>query len=448
MRAPGKPTYSFLFTFVLFIAAAPGICHSSAIEELPMAVKVVISKAHELMQNNSDDQALEVLEKFQARSGNDHDPKHRDPRGYHHPEIYFAIANIHLSKGDHEKAEVAYQHALARNPDHLHARLNLAKVYYDQEKYGLAAENFLNAYATTSEEEPEYLYYAAVTRLMDNAYESAIHAFEQLINQHPDDITPQWRENMVHALLSADRAGEALPHMKRLASEYDGDKRVQWQEILLYQYIQLGMEDRAEDYALALTRISPTTHNWWKALAHVALTRNNYENALVALTIYGFLTPLNEEEKKLLADLNLQVGIPVMAIPAYEAVLGANPDKNVLRNLVIAYQQMGLQEKAVAVIDSFGEHEEDPEIMILKADMLYTMGKFETAADAYRTVAEANNRHAGRAWLMAGYAAWQLDALSAAQDAFEKAAGFDSQKKDALSAIEQLVKNLKTGEGE
>ncbi len=411
---------------------------SAAAGEVPTPARVVLSEAQKYMENDAPGRALEILENFQARGEKDPDPNHPDPRGYHHPEVYFFIGNIHFTNEAYEKAEKAYQQALERDPAHTPARLNLARLYYEQEKYRLSAENFSKAYETSPEKQAEHLYYAAVTWLMGDAVASSVKAFERLLAAHPDQIKPEWRENLVHALLSSNRQEEALSHIELLSHIYEGKKRIQWQEIRLYQYLRMDMTDTAEQYALELTRESPENERWWKALAHVALARNKYENALVALTIYAYLAPMTPEEKQLLADLNLQVGIPVMATPIYEAVMDEKPDKNVLQNLVIAYQQVEQQEKALETIAAFDGHEDEPELMMLKADILYSMERFDDAAKGYLQAAKKESRQTGRAFLMAGYAAWHENDIDAARNAFENAARFDDQKKAAASALEQL----------
>ena len=354
---------------------------------------------------------------------------------------------IHLEKENPDKAEEAFNRALRRDPQHVNARINLARILYEKSDYAVAAGHFLNAYEADGEENPEHLYYAAVTWLMDDTKEestaSSIDAFMRLVENHPDDMRPEWRENLVHALLSDGREEDALVHIRMLADQYEGDKRIQWQEILLYQYLRMGMEVEAYDYALFLTREAPDNEKWWRGLAHVALARNNYENALVALTVYGYLTPLSPEEKKLFADLSLHVGIPVLAVPAYESAISekknGQPDRALLQNLVIAYRQMEKSEKAIETIGAFDGHEEDPDLLILKADILYNMEHFSEAAEAYRKAARnASGALAGRAWLMAGYAAWQTGDLPSAREAFEKAAEFERHQQDAETALEQL----------
>ena len=430
-------TKTICMFFLTFALATPGAPPADA-RELPRPARVVLSEAQKHMENDAPGHALEILESFQARGPKEPDPNRADPRGYHHPEVYFFIGNIHFTNEAYQKAEEAYQQALKQDPAHTPARLNLAQLYYEKQEYLLSAENFSTAYETSSEKQAQYLYYAAVTWLMGDDAESSVKAFERLLGAHPDQIRPEWRENLVHAFLSFDRQEEALSQIEILSETYEGEKRVQWQEIRLYQYLRMNMQDSAEEYALALTRKSPENEKWWKALAHVALTRNNYENALVALTIYAYLAPMTPAEKKLLADLNLQVGIPAMAAPAYEAVMDEKPDKTVLQNLIIAYQQIEKQEKALETIAAFDGHEDEPELMMLKGDILYSMERYADAAKAYLGAATKKSRQTGRAFLMAGYAAWHINDISSARKAFEQAAAIDSQKKEAASALEQL----------
>lgn len=440
-----RSTAAVFITMLIVLGA--GVKTAAGSGEIPAPARVVLSRAHEHMQNDDYDKALSVIRDFQARGEPDPPPDAHDPRGYHHPEVWFFIGAIHLETENPDKAAEAFHHALRRDPQHVNARINLARILYEKSDYARAAGHFLHAYETDDEQNPEYLYYAAVTWLMDDttaeSTASSIDAFMRLVESHPDDMRPEWRENLVHALLSAGREKEALSHIRVLADHYEGDKRIQWQEILLYQYLRMEMEAEAYDYALFLTREAPDNEKWWRGLAHVALARNNYENALVALTVYGYLTPLSPEEKKLFADLSLHVGIPVLAVPAYEAAMSekenGHPDRSLLQNLVIAYRQSEKSEKAVEAISAFDGLEEAPDLLILKADILYNLERFTDAAEAYRKAAgNASGALAGRAWLMAGYAAWQADDLPSARKAFEKAAAFERHQQDAEAALKQL----------
>ena len=70
--------------------------------------------------------------------------------------------------------------------------------------------------------------------------------------------------------------------------------------------------------------------------------------------------------------------------------------------------------------------------------MLYSLKQFAAAASAYRRAGQSGGRHSGRAWLMAGYAAWQIDDISAGKDAFAQAAKYKRERKAAITALRQL----------
>ena len=411
--------------------------------EIPLPARVVLAKAGALIQKKAYKKAIETLTAFQARAGTGADADQPDPKGYRHPEIFFALGTCHLLVKAYGPAQAAFEQAVKRDPGHVSAWLNLAKVCYDRNNYVRAAECFGQAYEQAADKNPEHLYYSAVAYLMAGQNSPGLAAFEQLFEKHARVIQPAWRENFVHALLTNGRQRQALPHIRFLAEHYTGDRQVQWQEILLQQYLQLDMETQARNYALLLTRQAPTCAKWWKALTHVELQGGRYEQALVAMTVFSYLSPLSVRETKLLADLHLQLGIPVKAAPLYTAALEEQKDTRLLHNLVLALQQLGQPEQALAQLDRFAQAVKDSDLMMLRADLLYDLKQFQEAGETYRKTARTDKKKAGRAWLMAGYAALQIHDPNAGRQAFEKAATFESHRKAALLAIRQLT--AKTG---
>jgi len=410
--------------------------------DLPLPVRVVLNKAGALINDKQYDRAIAELTAFRDRWKAPAAGEQADPKGYHHPEIYFALGTCCLLQQDYKSAAKDFEETVRQDPTHVGAWLNLAKASYELNDYPRAARSFGQAYAHDEKKNPEHLYYSAVAYLMASQMPPCLAAFETLFETHAPTIQPAWRENYVHALLSADQPRKALPHMRQLAEQYSGEKRVQWQEILLYQYLQLDMQVEARKYALFLTRQDPLRAKWWKALVHVDLQAGRYEAALVAMTVYSYLTPLSVQETKLLADLNLQLGIPAKATPLYEAALAEKATSRLTRSLAMALQQLGKTEEALAALDRFAPsgRDKDPELMMLRADLLYTLEHFKEAGDAYRQAAEADKAEAGRAWLMAGYAAMQIDDTRAGRHAFEKAATFKRHRKAARLALRQLAK--------
>ncbi len=431
----------FMLLF-LVLPACPvtGLAQGSSLDSqgLPAPVRLVLSKVQPLMAEAHYPRAVDFLLKFQARGGPDAAPGQPDPRGYHHPEIYFALGNAYLLQADYAAAAAAYEQVVSRQANHSFAWLNLAKARYELAQYAAAGRCFAKGYEAASEKQPQTLYNSAAAYLMGEDPHRAIQAFDRLFQAHSTDIKLAWKEGYIHALLSINQAPQALVHIRELARAYSGEKQIQWQEILLYQYLHLEMRADALAYARRLTRTAPHIPKWWKALAHIQLSAGQHADALAALTIYGFLVPLSDSEKQLLADLNLQVGVPVNAAPLYEELLHNETDNSILRRLVTAYRQLGRPEAALTHLEAAGGGAVDADLLLLKGELLFDLKRYAEAADICRRSAERNHRQEGRAWLMAGYAAWQINDIPASRDAFTRAVNYRQSKKAARAALREL----------
>jgi tetratricopeptide (TPR) repeat protein len=446
---PRSPTRNYLDrvrVILLFIAVGAGVWSTSRADaasnrsNMPPVVKAVLARVAPLIRQNAYDRALETLNAFKSRGGKAPVSGAPDAKGYHHPEIYFALGTCHLLKNDYAPAVQAFEQALLQDPTHSYAWLNLAKAAYELKDYSRAARAFAQAYDNAPVKNPDHLHFSAVAYLMAGRSQASIAAFDTLFNNYADQVRPAWRENYVHALLAAGLARRALPHMRILAERTTGEKQIRWQEILLHQYLQLEMLEQARIYALDLTRRAPTRAKWWKALTHVYLQDGQYTPALTALIVYSYLETLSDPEAKLLADLHLQLGIPIKAAPLYESVLQKKADARLLYNLMLALQQLGRSEQALEALQRSAPDTQDPNLLMLKADLLYNLERYQSAAQAYRQTAQMDSRYKGRAWLMAGYAALQADDVDAGRRAFKQAATFSRHRKAALLAMGRLPK--------
>jgi len=333
---------------LLFLPAASAAAPIWDPKELPAAVRMVLGEAGALMNAEQYTAAVDKLLAFEAR-GRSAEQRDGVPHAvYSHPMIHFALGGAYLLQEAYIQARQAFERAVARHPDWVPAWLNLAKVHYELDAPAETARCFFTAYEKGERRNPEHLYLSAAAHLMARHYHVSVERFEQLLEHHPDQIRPVWREHLVHALLSSQQPRRALPHIRRLALTYEGDKRIEWQEVLLHQYMHLEMHADALALARALVEEAPTLAKWWQAKSHLHLNAQDYEPALVAMTIYAFLAPLSRSERQLLADLHLQVGIPGRAASLYESLLQEDEvDKRVLRNLVTALRQIGKPDEAL-----------------------------------------------------------------------------------------------------
>ena len=418
---------------------------SDPTRNLPVSIQILLNEVREAMHQKDYPGAVRKIIAFQQKEA-PHTDDAAATKVCCHPVVCYALGNCYLLQSDYAHAEAAYRKALETVPDYLDVQVNLAKTYCEMERYREAADYFQKAYTVSDPKHPDYLYYSAVSCLMGNHHAPAITKFKTLFQTHPDAVTVPWKENYAHALLSAGHLEKAVPIIIQLTGETIGEKKIHWQEILLQTYLQMKQTDRALSYATQLARTDCLVDKWWKALTHIHLTLEKYRHALADLTILGYLKPLTRDERKLWADLCLQLEIPDKAAPVYENLL-TDPadqvtDKQLMQRLVAAYRQLDMSETAVERIDRFFPDNNDPELLMLKGDLLYTLKRFKDADITYRRAARKNSQRAGQAWLMAGYAAWQQNDVTASRKAFEQAARFKRQRKDAMTAMAQLEKRI------
>ncbi|MFH2093754.1 MAG: tetratricopeptide repeat protein [Pseudomonadota bacterium] len=200
------------------------------------------------------------------------------------------------------------------------AWINQAITQYEKDDFANAAISFEKGYDLSGTKNPDHLYYASVCHVQANAPQKALTVFNKLIKAHPDRITLSFKETLVNIMFSLERYQDALPWLEQLAQESGQDKQKNWQEMLLYQYFSLGMDDKALAYANFLTKTDMLEPKWWKALCQIHLNNQDYEKGLTTLIIYGYLTPITKEERKLTADLYLTLGVSAKAEQMYEQI--------------------------------------------------------------------------------------------------------------------------------
>ncbi|WP_286820250.1 tetratricopeptide repeat protein [Desulfobacter sp. UBA2225] len=407
-------------------------------QKMPVGIQRLLINVRKAMDKNDYAAAVKLIQADQAKS------KSNTPCS--HPTVCLALGNCFLMQKEMPHAESAYLTALSLDKNYLDAQVNLAKIYTDTNQTAKAVKAFWAAYQLSDPKNPKYLYYSAVMALTDGKTQTAIRRFDSLFSAHPDQVTRQWRENYANALVTAQQWKKAAPVLRDLIAQSKGESRIKWQEALLQIYLTINDTGKALDLAGTLSRQAPSEARWWKALIHIHLTRGEYANAFEDLIIYSFVTPLTRQEKKLFADLSLQLNIPARAARMYETLITesagkkSSPSHNrqMINGLVCAYRQMDQGDKALAVLNRLDPQAGNPELLLLKGDVLYETKNYKAADKAFRTAALKNCSQKGQAWLMAGYAAWQYNDIVASRSAFEQAAQYKHQREDALAAIAQL----------
>jgi tetratricopeptide (TPR) repeat protein len=405
----------------------------------PLAARIILNKAGQYITKKDLTGAIKILEAFQARGRTIQNPGVVKKKGYRHYLIDFTLGNCYLSTNRPRAALDHYRAATGKNPSFSPAWLNLAKCDYDLGQYGEAARAFLRGYDSADEKQTQTLYYSLVSFMAATEYSHALEIIERLTRTPGAPIPLEWKAHFVQAFMAAQKPRKALPYILELAEKSSGKKRKQWQEMLLYQYISLEMNEKALAYLLRLTREDPTEKKWWKALANLHLSHERYKKALAALMLYHYLTPLSPREKRLMADLNMMLGIPARAVPFYEGLLTNEKKVDIVNHLASGYLGMHQSDRALAAVEKGLQDTGDDTLLMLKGRILYEMKKYKAAARVFETAA-LKKTHPGEAWLMLGYAAWNLTDTSLAKHAFHQAAKFPAQQKNAKKMLAMLRK--------
>lgn len=422
----------FLLLFMLCLAANAS---EKKDDDMPFALRVVLNDAYKHFDKQEYKKAIETLDNFRTGEKN----------GSDHYLVDFSLGNAWLHLINPSRAASLYESAIAKNKEFSAAWLNLARCRYDLSQFKRAAEAFEKGYETSSPKQGETLYYAAASYFSDGNASKTVQVLERLFKNHPEDIRPEWKETLVHAYLEVKENKKALVLMEELVAQFTGEKKLQWQEAILYQYLSMNMHKKAIRMAEQLSETYPLEPKWWKALGHIHLSMDHHRQALAAMTIYGYLQPFNEREKKLMAELSLMAGIPSKAVSYYESLHAQSSESDIIIKIVQSYQMMNQPEQALKWAEKGLMQTKSSELMMQKATLLYELRQYDKSIQAFEAFIKEKKGDIGLAWLMIGFAAAQNDNLDKAVIAFENASKFERHQKTALSHLEQ-IRNMKRSE--
>jgi tetratricopeptide (TPR) repeat protein len=373
-------------------------------------------------------------------------------RERHHPLVDFYRALVAQYQEDYATACPWFERSVGGDPTLYAGWINLAQCRFNLREYAAAARAFERAFALAEHPEPRWRYNAALAWYQDRKPERARELLQRLLEDFPDAIALQWRELLVHIYMH--EGGErnqrlALKQVEILARESSASARQRWREYLIHLYLQLDMADTALEYVDALLEDEILAVRWWRIAAHIHLEQQHYTRALVALQVVGFLDPGDAREERLRADLCLKLGIPVQAITYLSDLLEmastTDDDSEVLLLLAQAYLQRHEPRRALAYLEQIDTGKEEVTHLRVRAQILYMLKDYAKAYTAYAELADrvqegGNN---ARAWLFAGYAAWNAGELEAARDALKHAARepeFSRQAQQLLQHLRDLEK--------
>jgi tetratricopeptide (TPR) repeat protein len=379
----------FIFYFICLIYC-PVWAETSAPKLTPTVQKAVYT-AQQAIEKKDYLKAKECLRKFIEKYP-----------GESHYLVEFTLATALAMVGKNREALPHYCAAANLYPAFAAAWQNMGKIYFDQKQYGEAGDCLLKAYEVYEKKDSSLLYYAAVSYIM------------------------------------AKKERKALPHLEYLSSGRAGTPKVEWLEALFKVCMDLHLKEKAFDVICSLLDKNGADPRWWKVLAQFYLQQGDYQNAVEALTVYSYLTPINREEIMLLADLNNAVGVPLGAAGYYEKALTLENNPANYEKLASAYIAAHKSAKAIDVLNRALQKRPTSGLCFLMGQVLYEQEKLGKAYDAFDRSARLDPKR-GRTYLMMGYCALQMDKKDKARKAFQNAARCPKQRKHAKELLKQLA---------
>ncbi|MDY0211631.1 MAG: tetratricopeptide repeat protein [Desulfuromonadaceae bacterium] len=370
-------------------------------------------------------------------------------RQKHHPLVDFYRGIIAQTQGQYDEAQTWFSRSVAADPELLSGWINLAQCNFQLEEYTDAAHAFERSYALSAPLEPRWRYNAALAWFQAGELENAETLLLHLLQDFPAELALQWRELLVHIYLRDDNLNRkreesnrlALAQVQILAHQSEEPARRSWREYLVHLYLQLNMRSQALEFVTQLLEVEGLDSRWWRVAAHLYLEEQQYRSALVALQVAGYLAPGDEREQRLCAALCMHLGIPAQAIEYYmQLQLMQGEAAEVLLALAQAYVQRHEPQQALQWLEQIDAQEVNIAQLRLRAQILFMLKQYAKAGAAYASLAEQeqNPSAAGRAWMLAAYAAWNAEAWTDAVIALNSVAQYSDYANQAHALLQQL----------
>ena len=378
-------TFIVQFMFLLLLNAVGAVAvQADCTQPCSPRVARLLHKIGPMLEAGQNRDALERLEGFVVR---------------HPQETYFLIdyyrGNLYAGSGRNEDALDAYSAALTGCATDAGLWRNHAKVAWDLERYAVAADSLRKAYDLLPDN--ELLFNIAVASSRAGDIEQALAILEQLLDT--GKIPEVWLETYVGLCQNNGMGRRALL-------------------ILLDRRAQL--EGRPKYWQL-------------RAMLHVQLEQ--YAKGAAALQALAALEPLSRNDKKLLADLLLQIDIPLQAAEVYAGLLAENPQDMELRRMLVSSYRLGLQpRKALDVIEQARSLGKDKDLLRCKAEISFDLELYEQAYEDFGALLQLDPEY-GPAYLYRGYAALHLGEHDNARRALRQALRFKREKNEAQQLL-------------
>lgn len=324
-----------------------------------------------------------------------------------HAFVTYTLAACYLDLNNLKSALEQYEKTIDFCPTYAPAWQNLAKVCFDLKKYNKAGMALEKAWELSGRKNHLLRFHAAVAFISAKKQEKALPILAYLCSGKAGPPGDKWVKLFVQTAMAVKQPKTALTTVERLLARPDPDA-----------------------YLFRLASI-------------LYLESANYRKAAQNLEAYSLVATLSRQERKLLADLYANLGIPARAAPNYEAIVAVNACCGLWERTAACWFEACDYDKALRAAEKgLAAFPRSCRLWRIKGWVHYENKDYGPASQAFGKASGLDHNDINSLFLH-GLCACRAGDMDSARKALEKVACHDGYKARALGIIHEMeAKNI------
>ena len=369
--------------------ASKGSCPDE--KTLTPNARTALVQAQKLITEKQAARAEEVLTKFLQN--------HPDEN---HAFVTYTLAACYLDMNNEKSALAQYERTIEFCPAYAPAWQNLAKICFDLKKYDRAGTALEKAWELTGRKNHLLRFQAAAAFISGKKQQKALPILTDLCSGKAGVPEEKWVKLLVQTAVEAKQPKTALRTVERLLDGTDPDP-----------------------YLFRLASV-------------LYLETANYRKAAQNLEAYSLVATLSRQERKLLADLYVNLGVPSRAATNYAALVAADPCARLWERTAACWFEACDYEQALDTAQKgLAAFPESPRLWRIKGWVHYENKRYDLASQAFAKASGLDHSDINSLFLH-GLCACRAGDKDSAKKALEKVACYDRYKTRALGLIHEM----------
>eukprot|EP01155_Anaeramoeba_flamelloides_P019564 Anaeramoba_flamelloidesa574996_18.p1 GENE.a574996_18~~a574996_18.p1 ORF type:complete len:399 (+),score=30.09 a574996_18:283-1479(+) len=319
-----------------------------------------------------------------------------------HAFVAYTLAACYLDLNKSKSALEQYEKTIEYCPAYAPAWQNLGKICFDLKKYTRAGTALEKAWALTGRKNHTMRFHAAV------------------------------------AFVSAKKQRKALSILTDLCSGKSGPPEEKWVKLLVQTAVEAKQPETGLGTVERLLVGSDPEPYLFRLASGLYLEAANYRKAAQNMEAYSLVATLSRQERKLLADLYVNLGIPSRAAPNYAALTAATPCARLWERTAACWFEACDYDQALdSAQKGLAAFPKSPRLWRIKGWVHYENKDYSLASKAFAKASNLDHKDINSLFLY-GLCACRAGDKDSAKKALEKVACHDRYKARALGIIHEM----------